>query len=189
MAVITKVYDLVIWSCNHIAKFPRSHRFSGALASRRLVRRRPAPAPLARKTMSATLARNCAEAGAHAKTRRREGRRSGIETQTARWRPVLVSSSTHEVTCGGPSRRRNRRSLRPQVKAGSSSSRLRVSCLSFRASLKRHPPRTGRIINRSVGTGRLRPAVLTEHFRRKVIVVILPLDIESRRVVQERFRP
>ena len=28
MAVITKVYDLVIWSCQHIAKFPRSHRFT-----------------------------------------------------------------------------------------------------------------------------------------------------------------
>lgn len=28
MAVITKVYDLVIWSCHHIAKFPRSHRFT-----------------------------------------------------------------------------------------------------------------------------------------------------------------
>jgi hypothetical protein len=28
MAVITKVYDLVVWSCKHIAKFPRSHRFT-----------------------------------------------------------------------------------------------------------------------------------------------------------------
>ena len=28
MAVITKVYDLVIWSCQHVAKFPRSHRFT-----------------------------------------------------------------------------------------------------------------------------------------------------------------
>ena len=28
MVVITKVYDLVIWSCHHIAKFPRSHRFT-----------------------------------------------------------------------------------------------------------------------------------------------------------------
>ena len=27
MLVITKFYDLVIWSCNHVAKFPRSHRF------------------------------------------------------------------------------------------------------------------------------------------------------------------
>ena len=28
MAVITKFYDLVLWSCQHIAKFPRSHRFT-----------------------------------------------------------------------------------------------------------------------------------------------------------------
>ena len=28
MAVVTKVYDLVIWSCQHIAKFPRSQRFT-----------------------------------------------------------------------------------------------------------------------------------------------------------------
>jgi hypothetical protein len=28
MLVITKVYDLVVWSCRHIAKFPRSHRFT-----------------------------------------------------------------------------------------------------------------------------------------------------------------
>ena len=28
MLVITKVYDLVIWSCRHVAKFPRSHRFT-----------------------------------------------------------------------------------------------------------------------------------------------------------------
>ena len=28
MAVITKVYDLVLWSCQHIEKFPRSYRFT-----------------------------------------------------------------------------------------------------------------------------------------------------------------
>lgn len=28
MVVIAKVYDLVIWSCHHIAKFSRSHRFT-----------------------------------------------------------------------------------------------------------------------------------------------------------------
>ena len=28
MLVITKVYDLVIWSCRHVTKFPRSHRFT-----------------------------------------------------------------------------------------------------------------------------------------------------------------
>ena len=28
MLVITKVYDLVLWSCHHTAKFPRSHRFT-----------------------------------------------------------------------------------------------------------------------------------------------------------------
>jgi len=28
MVVITKFYDLVLWSCNHIARFPRSHRFT-----------------------------------------------------------------------------------------------------------------------------------------------------------------
>ena len=36
MMVVTKMYDLVIWSANHVAKFPRSHRFSlgGRLESR-----------------------------------------------------------------------------------------------------------------------------------------------------------
>ena len=28
MLLITKVYDLVVWSCHHVAKFPRSHRFT-----------------------------------------------------------------------------------------------------------------------------------------------------------------
>jgi hypothetical protein len=28
MLLITKVYDLVTWSCRHVAKFPRSHRFT-----------------------------------------------------------------------------------------------------------------------------------------------------------------
>ena len=28
MLLITKVYDLVVWSCRHVAKFPRSHRFT-----------------------------------------------------------------------------------------------------------------------------------------------------------------
>jgi hypothetical protein len=27
LTVITKAYDLVLWSCQHIARFPRSHRF------------------------------------------------------------------------------------------------------------------------------------------------------------------
>jgi 23S rRNA-intervening sequence protein len=25
--VITKTYDLILWSCNHTGKFPRNHRF------------------------------------------------------------------------------------------------------------------------------------------------------------------
>src|SRR5471032_1848980 len=25
--VITKTYDLILWSCNHTSKFPRNHRF------------------------------------------------------------------------------------------------------------------------------------------------------------------
>ena len=28
MLLITKVYDLVVWSCRHVAKFPRGHRFT-----------------------------------------------------------------------------------------------------------------------------------------------------------------
>ncbi len=28
LAVITKMYDLVIWGCQHVAKFPRSHKFT-----------------------------------------------------------------------------------------------------------------------------------------------------------------
>jgi hypothetical protein len=27
LVVITKVYDLILWSCNHTGKFPRNHRF------------------------------------------------------------------------------------------------------------------------------------------------------------------
>jgi len=27
MVVITKTYDLILWSCNHTSKFPRNHRF------------------------------------------------------------------------------------------------------------------------------------------------------------------
>src|SRR5947208_16771926 len=27
LIVITKAYDLILWSCNHTAKFPRNHRF------------------------------------------------------------------------------------------------------------------------------------------------------------------
>ena len=27
LVVITKTYDLIVWSCNHTRKFPRNHRF------------------------------------------------------------------------------------------------------------------------------------------------------------------
>ena len=27
LTVITKTYDLILWSCNHTARFPRNHRF------------------------------------------------------------------------------------------------------------------------------------------------------------------
>ena len=27
LVVITKTYDLILWSCNHTSRFPRSHRF------------------------------------------------------------------------------------------------------------------------------------------------------------------
>lgn len=27
LIVITKTYDLILWSCQHIARFPKSHRF------------------------------------------------------------------------------------------------------------------------------------------------------------------
>ncbi len=27
LTVITKAYDLILWSCNHTSKFPRNHRF------------------------------------------------------------------------------------------------------------------------------------------------------------------
>jgi hypothetical protein len=27
LAVITKTYDLILWSCHHTSKFPRNHRF------------------------------------------------------------------------------------------------------------------------------------------------------------------
>lgn len=27
LTVITKTYDLILWSCNHTVKFPRNYRF------------------------------------------------------------------------------------------------------------------------------------------------------------------
>jgi hypothetical protein len=27
LVVITRTYDLILWSCNHRSKFPRNHRF------------------------------------------------------------------------------------------------------------------------------------------------------------------
>jgi hypothetical protein len=27
LTVITKTYDLILWSCNHTGKFPKNHRF------------------------------------------------------------------------------------------------------------------------------------------------------------------
>jgi hypothetical protein len=27
LTIITKTYDLILWSCNHTGKFPRNHRF------------------------------------------------------------------------------------------------------------------------------------------------------------------
>ena len=27
LIVITKTYDLILWSCNHTSQFPRNHRF------------------------------------------------------------------------------------------------------------------------------------------------------------------
>jgi hypothetical protein len=27
LTVITRTYDLILWSCNHTSKFPRNHRF------------------------------------------------------------------------------------------------------------------------------------------------------------------
>ncbi len=28
LVVIVKTYDLILWSCQHIGKFPRNHRFA-----------------------------------------------------------------------------------------------------------------------------------------------------------------
>ena len=27
LVVITRTYDFILWSCNHVSKFPRNHRF------------------------------------------------------------------------------------------------------------------------------------------------------------------
>jgi hypothetical protein len=27
LTVITETYDLILWTCNHVSRFPRSHRF------------------------------------------------------------------------------------------------------------------------------------------------------------------
>jgi hypothetical protein len=27
LVVVTKLYDLILWSCNHTSRFPRNHRF------------------------------------------------------------------------------------------------------------------------------------------------------------------
>ena len=38
LLVIDRTYELVLWSCRHIAGFPRSHRFTlGERMARRLV--------------------------------------------------------------------------------------------------------------------------------------------------------
>ena len=50
LVVITKTYDLILWSCNHTGKYPRNHRFVlgerlDALSRlREPGRRRPLPA-------------------------------------------------------------------------------------------------------------------------------------------------
>ncbi len=32
LTVITKAYDLILWSCNHTGKFPRNHRSGRSIA-------------------------------------------------------------------------------------------------------------------------------------------------------------
>ena len=33
LVVITRTYDLILWSCNHTGRFPRQHRFVPTLLS------------------------------------------------------------------------------------------------------------------------------------------------------------
>ena len=40
LVVITKTYDLILWSCNHTSRFPRNHRF--VLGKRRMLASRAA---------------------------------------------------------------------------------------------------------------------------------------------------
>ena len=39
LVIITKTYDLILWSCNHTGRFPRQHRF---VLGERLERTQPA---------------------------------------------------------------------------------------------------------------------------------------------------
>jgi len=42
--VITKTYDLILWSCNHTSNFPRNHRFVlGERIERNLLRSERCP--------------------------------------------------------------------------------------------------------------------------------------------------
>lgn len=45
LTVITKTYDLILWSCNHTGKFPRNHRF---VLGERIERNLPSPMSLQR---------------------------------------------------------------------------------------------------------------------------------------------
>lgn len=41
LVVISKTYDLILWSCNHTSRFPRNHRFVLGERIERVVFRMP----------------------------------------------------------------------------------------------------------------------------------------------------
>ena len=110
LTVITKTYDLILWSCNHTSKFPRNHRFVlGERLERNLYglletliaakctknRQRPSKTPIWHWMSSGSgcgWRKTCDEEGPELRLRRQVHRRdraagsAGRKTRTPRWR-------------------------------------------------------------------------------------------------------
>ena len=55
LVIITKTYDLILWSCNHTGRFPRQHRFVlGSVSSDTFTMPHPPPSQPARVWTSAS---------------------------------------------------------------------------------------------------------------------------------------
>ena len=57
LVVITKTYDLILWSCNHTGRFPRQHRF---VLGERIERHIHTPSLAASPRLDFGVSPNCA---------------------------------------------------------------------------------------------------------------------------------